>query len=314
MKFFTLVLIALVGSVYFVGYRSSVSDCPPTGYCPWDDLDDDGDIDIFDIVEIAGRYGTTGEPLLGRAAIEYDSSWLNITDKCGQYFNVVHNFNSTEIMVDLSGKTAEDGGIHQRNLGGTGFIPGWTRTYGGAITDYGYSVVQTADGGYAVAGYTLSIAEGRDFWLVKTDALGNHLWNQTYGGTGDDEAQSIIQTDDGGYAVAGYTYSFGAGNTDFWLIKTDALGNHLWNQTYGGTGHDTDTRSVVQTSDGGYVIAGNTASFGAGGHDFWLVRISTESGLAWTDSTADTITLYRGATDSYWNYVRVRIWKIKETP
>ena len=139
------------------------------------------------------------------------------------------------------------------------------------------------------------------------------MWNKTYGGAESDGANSLVQTRDGGYVLAGHTDLFNTGYTDLWLIKTDALGNHLWNQTYGGIYAETG-RSLVQTSDGGYVIAGSTASFGAGNFDFWLVRISTESGLAWTDSTADTITLYRGATDSHWNYVRVRIWKIKETP
>ena len=125
---------------------------------------------------------------------------------------------------------------------------------------------------------------------------------------------------DGGYALAGNTYSFGAGNYDVWLVKTDAAGNHLWNKAYGGT-NDDGGYSVVQTADGGYAIAGGTASFGAGFYDLWLVkayepgaRIEVEYGLAWTASAENTVTLYRGEDDPYWNYVRVRVWKIKETP
>jgi predicted secreted protein len=186
----------------------------------------------------------------------------------------------------------------------------WNQTYGGAVYDYAYSVVQTSDGGYALAGMTDSYGiGGYDFWLVKTDSSGNPQWNQTYGGASYEIAYSMVKTSDGGYALAGFTASFGAGKYDFWLVKIDSTGNQQWNQTYGGTEFDY-AYSVVQTDDGGYALAGLTNSYGAGYYDFWLVRTDIESGLVWTDSTANTITLYRGATDIQWNYVRVRIWKI----
>ena len=94
-------------------------------------------------------------------------------------------------------------------------------------------------------------------------------WHQTYGGTGNEEVHSVIQTSDGGYALAGWTSSFGASEYDFWLVKTDSSGNVQWNKTYGGSGHD-EAYSVIQTSDGGYAITGDTWSFGA--YDFWLVK------------------------------------------
>jgi len=177
-------------------------------------------------------------------------------------------------------------------------------------------LVQTGDGGYALAGYTESFGAGNaDCWLVKIDANGNAQWNQTYGGTSYDAARALVQTGDGGYALAGYTSSFGVGGYDCWLVKTDAAGNAQWNQTYGGKGIDWAI-ALVQTSDGGYALAGWTESFGAGSTDFWLVKTDAsgnaggvESGLAWTDSSANTVTLYRGATDASWNYVRVRLWK-----
>jgi hypothetical protein len=186
----------------------------------------------------------------------------------------------------------------------------WNQTYGGAKYDYAYSVVQTLDGGYALAGLTDSNgAGGYDFWLVKTDSIGNQQWNRTYGGASYEIAYSMVHTSDGGYALTGFTASCGAGKYDIWLVKTDSTGNLQWNQTYGGAGTDY-AYSVVQASDGGYALAGLTDSYGAGGYDFWLVKTDVESGLVWTDSTANTITLYRGATDIQWNYVRVRIWKI----
>jgi len=104
---------------------------------------------------------------------------------------------------------------------------------------------------------------------VSVDAAS--IWSQTYGGAGYDAACSVIATSDGGYAIAGNTNSFGAGSDDFWLVKTDALGNTEWNKTYGGTANDM-VHSLIVVSDGGYAIAGYTTSFGAGGYDFWLVK------------------------------------------
>ena len=117
--------------------------------------------------------------------------------------------------------------------------------------------IQTSEGGYALAGFTSSFgAGGKDFWLFKIDSAGNQLWNKTYGGLGDEVAYSVIQTSEGGYALAGFTNSFGAGGKDFWLVKTDATGIMLWNKTYGGLG-DEVAYSVIQTSQGGYILSGS---------------------------------------------------------
>jgi len=191
----------------------------------------------------------------------------------------------------------------------------WNQTYGGPALDVGWGLVQTKDGGYAMSGLTASFgAGGQDGWLIKTDVNGNMQWNKTYGGTDNDSLQTIVLTTDGGFAIGGKTNSFGAGKTDMWLVKTDSYGNVQWSKTFGGPGDDSgpDGNDVRQTADGGYVIEGTTTSFGAGSADFYLVKVGVEgeSGLAWTDSTANTITLYRGANDVYWNYVQVRIWKI----
>ena len=102
----------------------------------------------------------------------------------------------------------------------------WDRTYGGRGDDLAWFLIQTTDGGYAVAGFTSSKGAGdRDLWVIKLDNQGNMIWDKTYGGRGNDLALSLIQTTDGGYAVAGYTLSKGAGRADFWVIKLDAQGN-----------------------------------------------------------------------------------------
>ncbi|MCP4633305.1 MAG: T9SS type A sorting domain-containing protein [candidate division Zixibacteria bacterium] len=163
----------------------------------------------------------------------------------------------------------------------------WTRTYGGTSYEYAYSVQQTTDGGYIVTGHTESFGAGGDFYLIKTDDFGDTLWTRTYGGTNSEWAYSVQQTTDGGYIVTGSTGSFGAGNADFYLVKTDAFGDTVWTQTYGGTSSDC-ARSVQQTTDGGYIIAGHTHSFGAGADDFYLIRTNAFGDTLWTRTYGGT--------------------------
>ncbi|MFZ8835361.1 MAG: T9SS type A sorting domain-containing protein [Candidatus Caldipriscus sp.] len=157
----------------------------------------------------------------------------------------------------------------------------FARTYGGTGSEWAYSVQQTSDGGYIVAGYTESFGAGsNDFLLIKTDANGNIIWAKTYGGTSGDWALPIQQTSEGGYIVAGWTRSFGAGNDDILLIKTDANGNIIWAKTYGGTGSDM-VYSFQRTYDGGYILVGGTRSFGAGSLDAFLVKTDAFGNLQW---------------------------------
>ena len=156
----------------------------------------------------------------------------------------------------------------------------WNQTYGeGDIR----SLVETVDGGYALAGKTATFVTGIDdygnFWLIKTDAYGNMEWNRTYGGEDYDYASALVEASDGGYALAGSTYSFGAGNHDVWLVKTDAYGSVEWNKTYGGTGDDV-AFSLVHTSDGGYALAGSMYPIG-GAEDFWLIKVNGYGDMEW---------------------------------
>ncbi|MCW4005671.1 MAG: hypothetical protein NWF04_03615 [Candidatus Bathyarchaeota archaeon] len=160
----------------------------------------------------------------------------------------------------------------------------WNQTYGGLYDDCAFCVVETSDGGYALGGQTKSFGAGSiDYWLVKTDSNGAMQWNQTYGGASADYAFCVVHTNDGGYAIAGYTGSFGAGSTDYWVVKTDANGVMQWNQTYGGTNIEY-ADSIIQTSDGGYALAGYTASFGAGNYDYWLVKTDANGVMQWNQT------------------------------
>ena len=157
----------------------------------------------------------------------------------------------------------------------------WQKTYGGSDDETAYSIQQTTDGGYIVAGSTSFGAGKSDIWVLKLDGNGNILWQKTYGGTSDDLAKSIQQTTDGGYIIAGYTYSFGAGAGDSWVLKLDSSGNVVWQKTYGGNENDGGT-SIQQTTDGGYIVAGGTSSFGAGaGGDSWVLKLDSSGNVVW---------------------------------
>jgi hypothetical protein len=158
----------------------------------------------------------------------------------------------------------------------------WTKTIGGKKADIGFSLIQTSDGGYAIAGFTQSFGAGKwDVYVVKLDANGNLQWTKTIGGTKDDQGFSLIQTSDGGYAVVGFTQSFGAGEWDVYVVKLDANGNLQWTKTIGGEYFDGGS-SLIQTFDGGYAIAGATQSFGAGEWDVYVVKLDANGNLQWT--------------------------------
>ncbi len=164
----------------------------------------------------------------------------------------------------------------------------WSKTFGGTDSDGGYSIRQTTDGGYIIAGSTRSYGAGMDdFWLVKTDSNGTKLWSKTFGGTDGDNPSAVQQTLDGGYIITGYTKSYGAGNMDIWLVKTDSNGTKLWAKTFGGSEND-DAWDVQQTSDSGYIITGSTESYGAGSTDFWLVKTDSNGNELWNRTFGGT--------------------------
>ena len=131
----------------------------------------------------------------------------------------------------------------------------WSQTYESGRHQTAYSLVETSDGGYAIAGSS-GFQPSEDFCLVKTDEMGFMQWLKTFGGNATEIAYSVVETSDGGYVLAGGTASFGAGSDDFWLVKTDANGIMQWNRTYGGPDSET-AYSLVKTFDGGYALSGD---------------------------------------------------------
>ncbi|HKR07336.1 MAG TPA: T9SS type A sorting domain-containing protein [Bacteroidia bacterium] len=175
----------------------------------------------------------------------------------------------------------------------------WTKTFGGINENDGYSVHQTIDGGYIITGETNSFgAGGFDVYLIKTDSIGNLLWSKTFGGTGDDIGFAVQQTTDGGYIITGYKEKLGGFiHFDVYLIKTDTMGNLLWSKTFGGTGDEVGF-GVQQTTDGGYIISGFTASFGTVGYaDVYLIKADVNGNLLWSK-------IFGGSNDDLGNSVQ----------
>jgi hypothetical protein len=150
----------------------------------------------------------------------------------------------------------------------------------------GRSVFQKADGGYVFAG-----AMNYEFYLVRTDSLGDTLWTRIYPGNRWDHGYSMDTTSDDGYIMAGATKSFGVDSIDIYVIRTDSLGDTLWTRTYGGL-YEERGYSIKRTPDGGFIIAGRTNSFGAGGFDAYLIRIDSLGDTLWTRTYGDSMEDY----------------------
>ena len=161
----------------------------------------------------------------------------------------------------------------------------WAKTYGGTKDDVPYSIEQTSDTGYIVAGYTYSyaIAGGNDCWVIKLASNGNVNWSKVYGLDGVDEINSIRQTLSGGYIVAGKTNSDGMGGYDCLVIKLDPTGDFDWAKAYGDT-KDEIAYSIEQTSDTGYIVAGGTNSYGGGpgDEDVLIMKLTFDGDIRWS--------------------------------
>lgn len=203
----------------------------------------------------------------------------------------------------------------------------WAASYGGADVEGASSVIQTSDGGYILAGLTNSFGRGEsDAWVLKLTLGGDIEWQYTYGGRNNDVASSIIQTTDGGYILAGTTESFGAGMSDVWVLKLSSSGEIEWQKTYGGSQED-KAESIMETSDEGFIIGGYTNSFGSGGFDIWILKLSSTGNLEWQytygvlfddvafsiKETSDEGYIVAGYTD-FFGMAASKFWVLKLTP
>ena len=171
-------------------------------------------------------------------------------------------------------------------------VPLWTRQFDGPGHDEVVAIRQTTEGGYIVAASTTSFGNGSDVWVLKLDADGRigpaypGTWQRRYGGPDNEYAASLDLTSDGGYIVAGRTNTSGtAGGDDAWVLKLTASGTIAWQYAYGGPGSDSASH-VIQTRDGGFLIAGSTTSFGANGEDAWVMKLTSDGliGDAWPET------------------------------
>ncbi len=163
----------------------------------------------------------------------------------------------------------------------------WTNTFGGDGDDWiGQSILQTSDGGFIMTGFYTVDSTNIDVLLLKIDAAGQFVWSKTYGGSGEDIGSDIEITADGDIIIAARTDSYGDGEQDWWLIKTDAAGNEIWNRTYGDEGNEFDL-SIEITSDGGFILYGSTDS----NSDYtgcWLVKTNDSGDIEWEKTFFDT--------------------------
>ena len=157
----------------------------------------------------------------------------------------------------------------------------WEDSFGGRGADGGNDVLGTSDGGYISVGYTNAYGSGKnDVWIIKTDFNGEKQWSRVYGGKLDDYGWGVTESDDGGYVIAGETFSFGSGQSDIYLLKIDSNGNMKWNTTFGGLAEDV-AYSVVNSNDGGFIVAAQTKSYGKGGSDGMIVKFDSKGIKQW---------------------------------
>jgi len=155
----------------------------------------------------------------------------------------------------------------------------WNKLFSGSYDKSAHCFNNAYDGGYLITWGTTNIEDDGDLWLIKTDDSGNEEWNKIFGGPDTDGGNRVLQTDDNGYIVIGSTYSYGAGNRDGWLIKTDGYGNEEWRRTYGMT-FDDGLTDIKKTIDGGFIVLG-TKQIVDSDDDIWLLKFDAEWNLEW---------------------------------
>lgn len=272
--------LTLVGSTSSTGAGGSdvwLANTDLAGNLVWQKTFGGADNDVgLDAAVLADGYALVGHTQTATAA--GGQLWLARTGLQGellweQALGGVGDDDGTALLAEADGLSiaggtndGQDGWLVHVDLSGGAT---WTMTYGGTGVDRLNALGRAGDG-YVLAGGTQSQGAGNeDFWLIRTDAAGNLLWQQTYGGANFDRASGVVVLADG-FLMAGTTRSKGAGDADAWLVRTDKDGVKLWDKTYGGKVYDDAVQ--IASVPGGFAFTGTTASTGAGGDDMWLVR------------------------------------------
>ncbi len=257
--------------------------------------------------DVTGNHGGYGDYWILKLTATGDTVWTKCYGGSDQDWTYAIQQTTDEgyIVAGISSSTDGDVNGHHGNynfdywilkLTITGDIE-WSRCYGGYYEDKAHVIQQTDDGGYIVAGETIS-TDGdvtgnhgdKDYWVLKLTATGDTVWTKCYGGSGDDIAAAIQQTDDGGYIVAGETISTNGdvtgnhGGEDFWILKLTATGDTVWTRCYGGSNDDM-VYAIQQTSDGKYIVAGYSQSTDGNltgnyeGKDSWILKLGNSNGI-----------------------------------
>ncbi len=282
--------ILLLISLLCLGVTTQLSQGATTGIWTYGESQYDGaicNIGIMDgghiIVGSTEGYGAVGEDLWmfkvnSDGAVAWNKHYGGAGNESG--FNVIGTSDGGYAVVGATtsyGAGEEDIWLIKTDSEGNML---WNQTYGGVYDDEGWMLLQTSDGGYLVTGLTCTSEGIADGWLLKVDSSGNLQWQKTYGGNGDDGLYGITKTSEGGYVLAGFTNSTGAGKYDAWVIKVDSAGTQQWAKTYGGADVDV-AYQAFETTGTDYVIDGITHSFGAGEADIWLFMTDAMGGMMW---------------------------------
>lgn len=234
---------------------------------------------------IAGSVGLSGnhDGFLIKTDSLGDTLWTRIYPKeADDGFNCVQNVSALDsgfIMTGVCNDTL--GGMHDIYLVRTDSlgIVLWSQTFNNAVFEGGYSVQQVNDGGFIIYGWTYG--NSADCYLIKTDANGDTIWTRIFGGLSTEYGRCVQQTADGGYIMAGYSASFGPGDYDIYIVKTDSLGDMQWEKNYGGQG-DQYCTAIRQTNDGGYICAGTTSDYYGNTWDAYVVKLTANGDSIWT--------------------------------
>ena len=177
----------------------------------------------------------------------------------------------------------------------------WSRNYGGEGTEWGESVVNTVDSGFALCGYTNSIGNGGfDFYFVKTNWTGSPLIEKSYGGGDWDKAYDLVEMPDSGFVLVGETFSFGNGLTDAYIIRLNKYGDTLWTKTFGG--QEEESLSAVIFDGDSIVTCGYTKSFGSGLKDGLILKLGLDGQIGWVDTVGQSQDDYFTSIDFHSTY------------